>query len=201
MLNVDSFRPYKHTAYSVGVMYLAVQNLPHTLRFKPENIIVVGTIPGPHEPKLNINTYLKPMVDELLELWHGTQIRTEESVLGFRTIRVALACISSDIPKLCGFYTFKAKYGCSKCLKVFPTTTFLDSPDYSGFNRHAWPLRDITVHREKAKKSNEANTKSARDTMEREIGVRYSELLRLPYLDIIKGHQVDPMHNLGQPEM
>lgn len=68
MLNVDWFRPFKHTTYSVGIMYLAIQNLPRTLRFKPENIIIVGALPGPHEPKLNINTYLKPMVDELE--WH-----------------------------------------------------------------------------------------------------------------------------------
>ncbi len=66
MLNIDWFRPHKHTTYSVGVLYLVVQNLPRTLRFKPENIIIVGTIPGPHEPKL---TFLKPMIYELIELW------------------------------------------------------------------------------------------------------------------------------------
>lgn len=54
MLNVDWFRPYKHTVYSVGVIYLVIQNLPWTLRFKPE-IIIVGIIPGPHEPKLTIH--------------------------------------------------------------------------------------------------------------------------------------------------
>ncbi len=69
MLNIDWFRPHKHTAYSVGVLYLVVQNLPRTLRFKPENIIIVGTIPGPHEPKL---IFLKPMIYELIELWKGT---------------------------------------------------------------------------------------------------------------------------------
>jgi hypothetical protein len=199
MLNVDWFRPYKHTVYSVGVIYLAILNLPRTLRFKPENIIIVGTIPGPHEPKLNMNTYLKPMVDELLQLWQGTQIAAEMSVFGSRTIRVALACITSDIPatrKLCGFYGLKANHGCSKCLKAFPTLSFSDSPDYSGFDRQNWPVRDLKVHREKAMQSIQAKTKSARDTIEREIGVRYSELLRLPYFDIVRGHQVDPMHNL-----
>ena len=28
MLNVDWFRPFKHTTYSIGVMYLVIQNLP-----------------------------------------------------------------------------------------------------------------------------------------------------------------------------
>ena len=34
------------------------------------------------------------------------------------------------------------------------------------------------------------------DTAEHEAGVRYSELLRLPYFDIVRCHLVDPMHNL-----
>ena len=67
-----------------------IQNLPQTLRFKPENIIIVGTIPGPHEQKLTINTYLKPMIDELLDLWKGIKIESRRSILGGRTLRVAL---------------------------------------------------------------------------------------------------------------
>ena len=39
-------------------------------------------------------------------------------------------------------------------------------------------------------------THSERDQIEREFGIRYSELLRLPYFDIIRCHLVDPMHNL-----
>ena len=68
MLNVDWMQPFKHTIYSVGVMYLVLMNLPRSERFKRENIILVGVIPGPCEPKLNINSYLSPLVDELLVL-------------------------------------------------------------------------------------------------------------------------------------
>lgn len=67
MLNVDWFRVFEHTSYSIGMIYLVIHNLPRTLRFK-ENILIVSSIPGPHEPKLTINSYLKPMVDELLDL-------------------------------------------------------------------------------------------------------------------------------------
>ena len=51
MLNTDWFQPFKHTKYSIGVTYLVIQNLPRDIRFKPENIIIVSTIPGPKEPK------------------------------------------------------------------------------------------------------------------------------------------------------
>ena len=42
MLNCDWFQPYKHTQFSIGVIYLAIENLPREYRFKRENIIIVG---------------------------------------------------------------------------------------------------------------------------------------------------------------
>ncbi len=63
--------------------------MPRTLRFKPE-IIIVGTIPGPHKPKLTINTFLKSMIDELIELWKGIQIKAPNSTLGVCSVQVAL---------------------------------------------------------------------------------------------------------------
>ena len=199
MINVDWFKPFKHTPYSVGVIYLVILNLPRMMRFKSENIIIVGTMPGPREPKLTINTYLKPLVNELLTLWKGVSIETSKSLFGARTVRVALCCISCDIPatrKLCGFYGFKARLGCSKCMKEFPTASFSDSTDYSGFDREQWPPRDFKVHREKALQAKNAQSNAARTNIERDVGVRYSELLRLPYLDVVRCHLIDPMHNL-----
>lgn len=199
MLNVDWFQPFKHTTYSAGVMYLVIQNLPRTLRFKPENILLVGTIPGPKEPNLDIDSYLKPMVNELIELWNGIQIDAPHSVLGSRRIRAALACISSDLPatrKVCGFYGFRAKHGCSQCLKEFLCESFSDSPDYSGFDRNLWPSRDMENHRREANKARSASNATSRDAIQRKFGLRYSELLRLSYFDIVRCHLIDPMHNL-----
>ena len=113
-------------------------------------------------------------------------------------MRRALSCISSDLPatrKICGFYGYHAHYGCSKCLKVFPST-FSTAPDYSGFNRSSWPKPTIDFHQQVVEHVKNADTLSARETVEREAGVRYSDLLRLPYFDIVRCHLVDPMHNL-----
>ena len=57
-LNVDWFQPFKHVSNSIGVIYLSILNLPRTERYKPENIILCGIIPGPVEPKETINSYL-----------------------------------------------------------------------------------------------------------------------------------------------
>lgn len=47
---VDWFQPFKCTNYSVGAIYMAVQNLPREERFLSENTILVGVIPG--EPSI-----------------------------------------------------------------------------------------------------------------------------------------------------
>ena len=61
MLNCDWFQPFERTQYSVGVLYAVILNLPRSIRFKPENVLIIGIIPGPDEPPLVINSYLKAM--------------------------------------------------------------------------------------------------------------------------------------------
>ena len=48
---------------------MVLMNLPGSERFKPENVFLVGVIPGPLEPKHNINSYLQPLVAQLNALW------------------------------------------------------------------------------------------------------------------------------------
>ena len=64
-LGCDWFQPYKHVTYSIGVLYLVIFNLPREERFKMENIILLGIIPGPSEPKKTINSYLGPFVRDM----------------------------------------------------------------------------------------------------------------------------------------
>lgn len=197
-LNLDWFNPFEHIQYSVGVLYLVVENLPRIERYKMENIILIGTIPGPKEPKNNINSYLKPLVDELLNLWEGTLIETSD-FFGKAPVRCALTCVTCDLPatrKLCGFKSFSSLHGCSKCFKEFPCDSFGTKSDYSGYNRDQWQKRTHNQHLQQVAEVVAANTASKRDETEKKYGVRYSELLRLPYFDIVSFHVIDPMHNL-----
>ncbi len=66
MINIDWFQPYTHTVSSVGVIYLTIMNLPRTLRYKLENLIIIGIIPGPKEPE---HSFLYPLVNELSDFW------------------------------------------------------------------------------------------------------------------------------------
>lgn len=45
-------------------------NLPPTIRYRRENILVVGLIPGPKSP-IMIDTFLQPLVDEMKVLQNG----------------------------------------------------------------------------------------------------------------------------------
>ena len=58
---------------------MVVTNLPRSERFKKENVILIGIIPGPLEPPLHMNSYLKLMVDELNKLWEvGIQVSSPD---------------------------------------------------------------------------------------------------------------------------
>ena len=54
LLNTDWFQPYKHIEYSVGAIYIAIINFPRKMRYLKENVLLIGVIPGPHEPSLQI---------------------------------------------------------------------------------------------------------------------------------------------------
>ncbi len=43
-LNIDWYQPYKHSSLSLGVIYLAILNLPRTLRFKVRTIPCMDTL-------------------------------------------------------------------------------------------------------------------------------------------------------------
>ena len=68
-LNIDWFQPF--TEYSVGAIYLTIQNLPRSERYKDENIFLVGILPGPSEPTLTMNSYLAPLVNDLAKAWNS----------------------------------------------------------------------------------------------------------------------------------
>lgn len=135
LLNVDWFQPYKHVQYSTGAIYISFLNFPRSLRYCNGNTFVVGLLPGPHEPKLHMNSFLENIVRELLLLWKGVRMQTPE---GEKEIKAVLLCVACDTPasrKIGGFMGHAALKGCSRCLKSFPTKNFGEKSDYSGFNR------------------------------------------------------------------
>ncbi|XP_065892408.1 uncharacterized protein [Dysidea avara] len=182
-------------------MYLSLNNLPRSIRYKRENVLIVGIIPGPREPKLTMNSYLMPLVQDLERFWAGVTIRCENYIPSTLYIRAAVICCACDIPatrKLCGFAAHSARLGCSKCLKEFPSEEIggTKRTDYSGFDKETWTPRSLDVHITKAMEYLNADTLSDRKQIMKDHGVRYSCLNELPYFNSIRFAVIDPMHNL-----
>ena len=52
-LNVDWFQLFTHVCDSMGAIYLVIQNLPRSERYKWKNMILVGLIPGSKGAKVH----------------------------------------------------------------------------------------------------------------------------------------------------
>ena len=196
-INLDWFQPFTHVNYSVGVLYMVILNLPREERYKMENIVLISIIPGPKEPKQTINSFLAPLIGELHDLWNGVSVTIGTSPKRTVMVRLAVMCIACDIPavrKLCGFAGHSACLGCSKCKHKFVSESW--GMNYSGFDRTEWVLRNSAEHKEHAREYLSAQSANQQDEYLSKNGVRYSILLELPYLDIVRNHIIDPMHNL-----
>ena len=86
LLNIDWFKPFKRSEYKVSAIMISVLNLPRQERCKTKWTMIVGAIPGPSEPKGNINTFLAPLVDDLLLLKDGPMVLLKLLYLAFQQI-------------------------------------------------------------------------------------------------------------------
>lgn len=182
---------------SIGAIYLVCLNLPPHLRYRPENICLVGIIPGPNEPSLQeINHLLRPLIDEMLVLWHsGVRLSRTALHTSGRLIRAAIVPLICDLlalRKTAGFAGHSSKHMCSFCLLTKGNINDLNRP---------WPSRTWKEHLDIATRWCNAKTEKERDTLFEKHGVRWSELLRLPYWDPTRFAVVDAMHNLFLGEL
>ncbi|KAG1448043.1 hypothetical protein G6F56_009062 [Rhizopus delemar] len=197
-LNVDWFKPFDGI-YSSGGMYLTINNLRRDIRNDPSNMVLLGVIPGGCEPKSEeMNRYLKPLVDELQELFGGVMMKTWESPDEAVLVRAALLLVAADTPatrKVCGFTSHNSKNACMKCKKKFAYDKESKSICYAGFDTE-YPSQTMAENKENALAWKACINESEREKLEKENGTRWSELHRLSYFDCIRCSLVDPMHNL-----
>lgn len=198
-LSVDWMNPYGVKAAgvsaSVGVIALCCINLPIMVRYKPENLFLVGLIPGPHEPVLDtINHFLRPIIDDFLILWErGLKLQYEPNATiscKYKLVRAAIIALVTDMPaskKISGNLSHSADAFCSRC--------DLRKDDINNLDVKSWPERTCEDHRKAAFEWLHASLER-RKVLEKEFGIRFSELDRLPYFDPPRQAVVDIMHNL-----
>ncbi|GBC13563.2 hypothetical protein GLOIN_2v1786147 [Rhizophagus irregularis DAOM 181602=DAOM 197198] len=198
ILNLDWFQPFDGTIHSTGVIYAAIGNFPRDVRFKRNNILIFGLLPGPDEVSLHkINHYLAPIIDELKSLWEGVTLNQTYECQEGKRIRAALILVSCDIPaarKICGHIS--ALVSCHRCEKKANYEN--RQHNFAEINEiDEWfTCRDSAQHRQDAIGWRRCNSDAAKKRFVKQTGVRWSELLRLPYFDSIRFITIDPMHCL-----
>jgi len=102
-LSVDFFNPYHNKiagkVASVGSIVLLCLLLPPDMRNKPENLCLVGIIPGLRKPSGDqIDHFLRPLVNVMKASWtHGTTYSTHDYPCG-RLVRSVIALSVNDLP-------------------------------------------------------------------------------------------------------
>jgi hypothetical protein len=74
-LVIDGFTPYNMSAssYSCSPIFAIPYNLPLALCIKYEYMFLCLIIPEPNHPGTSINVMLKPLIEELKQLWQGVE--------------------------------------------------------------------------------------------------------------------------------
>jgi len=171
-------------------------NLPREISYAQENIIICGLIPGPKEPSYNINSFLEPLVTDLLCLWRGIDVILPYGKLKIRATLICVACDSPATRKVAGFLSHTAKNGCFRYHKTFPCERFGKKSDYSGFDRENWISRTHAKCFALGTKHKHAKTASDQISIEKEHGICYTVLINLPYYNAVEFCIMDSMHNL-----
>jgi hypothetical protein len=115
-LTSDGFSPFGNmsTTYSIWLVVLMPYNLPLWRCMKARNMILSLLIPGPTTPRNEIDVYLRPLVDDLQELWKEGLSTYDELVNKTFRLHAALLSTINDYPtyaNLAGWST-KGKLAC-----------------------------------------------------------------------------------------
>ncbi|RXW15897.1 hypothetical protein EST38_g9952 [Candolleomyces aberdarensis] len=197
-LSVDSFSPFqnktaKQTASSTG-MWMVLLNLPWHLRYLPQNMYLIGVIPGPKKPSNDeINHYIRLLVNDLKELW-------TPGVFFSRTYTrpQGRLCQGLLIPLVCDLLAAHQVIGYpgAPTAHYFCTCCDLDIDDINVLNRQEWPAKDIRHIRRYAAIYRDSVSEEDQQAVFSACGWRWSPLFELEYWDPSLFTVIDSMHSL-----
>jgi hypothetical protein len=120
-LSTDGMNPFgeQSCSHSTWPVTLCIYNLPPWLCMKRKFIMMPVLIQGPKQPGNDIDVYLRPLVDELLQLWdlQGVRVWDEHKQEEF-DLRALLFVTINDWPALSNIsgHTNKGYNACTHCL-------------------------------------------------------------------------------------
>lgn len=113
------FTPFSiaSTPYSCWPVFVAPYNLPPEMCTKDDNILLSLVIPGPEHPGKNLNVFMEPLVDELLDLWMNGAVTYNRFLKQNFNMKAAVVWTIHDIPAygLVSCWSTHGKLACPIC--------------------------------------------------------------------------------------
>lgn len=178
--------------WSIGAIYLFVLNLPSDIRYRPENICLIGIIPGPRKPSQHkLHNNLQPLFDELKDFNNDgfTFSRTVEYTDGRLALALLLLiiCDLDACRAVASFSPHSASLFCSYC--------YLKLDEMANTNPATWTLRTGDRHREDGLAWLAEPTEALREKLAQATGAHYVPVMEdLPYFDLVRGTVPDVPH-------
>jgi hypothetical protein len=125
-------------SYSCWPVILTVYNLPPGMCMRPEFMFLSIIIPGPSSPGRNIDVCLRPLIDELAQLWSSGALTYDISRKQNFLMRAALMWAINDFPAygmLSGWSTH-GKLACPYCMENNKAFTPANGGKTSFFDCH-----------------------------------------------------------------
>ena len=110
----DGFAPHKRRSKTAWPIGLFNYNLPPDVRFHQENIIPIGTIPGPKKPH-DFNSFIWPLMEELFQLELGKKKAYDALSEALFILHAYLIVGFSDIPAMSLLMRMKGHNACLPC--------------------------------------------------------------------------------------
>ncbi|CAE7076308.1 unnamed protein product [Rhizoctonia solani] len=112
-LSSDGFGPFKSRKKTCWPLIAFNYNLEPAIRFRLENLLCLGVIPGPHAPK-DIGSFLQPFIDELQDLARGVPALDSRHNRPFALRAYLIACFG-DMPAVAKLMYMKGHNGKRPC--------------------------------------------------------------------------------------
>ncbi|XP_062112440.1 uncharacterized protein LOC133823592 [Humulus lupulus] len=146
-LAADGFNPFGNMSlsYSMWPVVLTNYNLPPWLCMKDHYFMLTLLIPGPKSPGKDIDVFLRPLVEELKELWiNGVETRDGRNNSMFK-MRAALLWTVNDFPARSSLFGWSGQgyKACPTCNEDTSSIRVIGKTYYVGHRRfltsnHRW---------------------------------------------------------------
>ncbi|GKB45829.1 hypothetical protein Tco_0896582 [Tanacetum coccineum] len=147
-LAADGFNPFGNLSqsYSMWPVILTTYNLPPWLCMKESSFMLTLLIPGPKSPGKDIDVYLRPLIDDLKDLWAKPGVETIDVATGhkFNMRAMVLWTINDFLARssLSG-WSGQGYKACPTCNEDTPSVRVLGKTAYVGHRRflkkpHKW---------------------------------------------------------------